>query len=931
MMTQCVTCIVLFVGLIGSVHCQTSTVDTPTTRQTDESIYSERHVEYAGYDGWYNNRAHPEWGAVEMPLTRRLPSAYKDGVYMPIDDERPNPLTISEETMKGPTGKGSLLNRTALMVFFGQQVVEEILDAQRPGCPPEYYNIEVPDDHPLYEKGYRVMPFVRSRYDMGNTGFSPNNPRQQLNEITPYIDGGLMYGTSKAWADALRSFEGGRLAKSEIGNFPAENDIGLPMANPPAPADHKLKDAKRFFKLGNPRGNENPFLLTFGILWFRWHNYLADDIAAKHPSWSDERIFNEARKWVIATHQKIVLYDWLPAFLNLNESRVTELRDNYAYSSAIHPGVTHVFQSAAMRIGHTLVPPGVFRRNSSCDFRKTTIKSNLVPNYQGGHEGVRTCNSFWNPQLPILETDIDEFLMGMASQICEREDNIITEDLRGKVFGPLEFSRRDLMALNIQRGRDHGLPDYNTARREYNLAERANFRDINPNLPDDIVERLAKVHDDDITKLDIWTGGLMETDINGPGELFHTIILDQFIRIRDGDRFWYENRKNNLFTEQEIAEINSITLYDIIVKTSSSISEDDIQKDKFNAFKRYIENYRMHIFWMTLYLLVLLGIFIERAYYYSVEREHAGLRRIAGYGVTVTRGAASAQMFTYSTLLVTMCRNTITFLRDTVLNRYIPFDSAITFHKVVAMLALFFTLLHTIGHSINFYHISSQPANDLTCYFREFKHLSHELPKFHYWCWETITGLTGVALLLLVFIMYVFATQYARRHVFTWFWNTHQLYVLLYLLMILHGCGRLVQFPIFYLFFVGPAVLFTFDKLISISRKKSEIAVVKAELLPSEVTSLVFKRPIGFEYKSGQWVRIACIVLGDNEYHPFTLTSAPHEEHLMLHIRAVGPWTTNIRQTYDPNVVRDHPFPKTCTSISSLQFSTFYVCQEFTI
>ncbi|XP_006816665.1 dual oxidase 2-like, partial [Saccoglossus kowalevskii] len=120
---------------------------------------------------------------------------------------------------------------------------------------------------------------------------------------------------------------------------------------------------------------------------------------------------------------------------------------------------------------------------------------------------------------------------------------------------------------------------------------------------------------------------------------------------------------------------------------------------KFNAFKRYIENYRMHIFWMTLYLLVLLGIFIERAYYYSVEREHAGLRRIAGYGVTVTRGAASAQMFTYSTLLVTMCRNTITFLRDTVLNRYIPFDSAITFHKVVAMLALFFTCKYSIhGH-----------------------------------------------------------------------------------------------------------------------------------------------------------------------------------------------------------------------------------------
>ena len=69
--------------------------------------------------------------------------------------------------------------------------------------------------------------------------------------------------------------------------------------------------------------------------------------------------------------------------------------------------------------------------------------------------------------------------MGMASQVAEREDNIITEDLRGKVFGPLEFSRRDLMALNIQRGRDHGLPGYNTARRAYGLPRRT-FETMNP-------------------------------------------------------------------------------------------------------------------------------------------------------------------------------------------------------------------------------------------------------------------------------------------------------------------------------------------------------------------------------------------------------------------------------------------------------------------
>ena len=64
----------------------------------------------------------------------------------------------------------------------GQQVVEEVLDAQRPGCPPEYFNIKIPKGHAQYDpesKGDIELPLLRSRYDM-STGFSPNVPRQQV-------------------------------------------------------------------------------------------------------------------------------------------------------------------------------------------------------------------------------------------------------------------------------------------------------------------------------------------------------------------------------------------------------------------------------------------------------------------------------------------------------------------------------------------------------------------------------------------------------------------------------------------------------------------------------------------------------------------------------------------------------------------------------
>lgn len=138
----------------------------------------------------------------------------------------------------------------------GQQVVEEILDAQRPGCPPEYFNIDIPRGHYLYDqdgRGDRYIPFLRSRYDK-NTGQSPNNVRQQLNEITPWLDGGLTYGITKAWADALRSFTNGELLcragdpQNHRCPLPARNTIGLPIVNPPPPADHQLKSARRFFR-----------------------------------------------------------------------------------------------------------------------------------------------------------------------------------------------------------------------------------------------------------------------------------------------------------------------------------------------------------------------------------------------------------------------------------------------------------------------------------------------------------------------------------------------------------------------------------------------------------------------------------------------------------------------------------------------------------
>jgi len=140
----------------------------------------------------------------------------------------------------------------------------------------------------------------------------------------------------------------------------------------------------------------------------------------------------------------------------------------------------------------------------------------------------------------------------MASQKAEREDNMIVEDLRGRVFGPLEFSRRDLMAVNIQRGRDHGTPDYNTAREALGLERIKSVQDYITKTgtvtPREIVEKMEQIHNKenkshyDWDNIDVWTGGILETSYR-PGPLFRAIIKDQFERIRNADRFWFENTK----------------------------------------------------------------------------------------------------------------------------------------------------------------------------------------------------------------------------------------------------------------------------------------------------------------------------------------------------------------------------------------------------
>ena len=96
-------------------------------------------------------------------------------------------------------------------------------------------------------------------------------------------------------------------------------------------------------------------------------------------------------------------------------------------------------------------------------------------------------------------------------------------------------------------------------------------------------------------------------------------------------------------------------------------------------------------------------------------------------------------------------------------------------------------------------------------------------------------------------------------------------------------------------------------------------------MVVADVTLLEFKRPPSFEYRSGQWIRLACEPLGGGEYHSLTLTSAPHEDTLSVHVRAVGPWTANLRKVFDPELLNDTAYPKASLQSHNLYFTVIVV------
>jgi hypothetical protein len=521
-------------------------VDKPPAEPVDKPpAEDEPTVPYRSIDGTGNHLKQLDFGAADTTLRRMTREDYGDSIASMAGTGRPSPREISNalcaDTFPGPNALGA----SDFLWQWGQFVDHDIGLTEAQG-PSEPMPIAVPAGDPSFDPantGTETIDFNRSAYHP-DTGDKQSDPRQQMNEITHFIDASNVYGSDEVRAAALRTNDGtGRLLLSADDLLPF-NTEGFPNAGGPDP---------RLFLAGDVRANEQVGLIAMHTVFAREHNRLAAEIAANDPTLKGEEIYQEARRIVGALMQVITYEEFLPALLGPDA-----LPAYPGYNENVNPSIYNEFSTAIYRFGHSALSPTLLRLDEAL---------NPIPE---GNLALK--DAFFRPDRVMNEGGIEPILRGLASQVCSSIDTELVDDVRNFLFGPPGAGGFDLASLNIQRGRDHGLCSYNETRAELGLATKGSFAEVSSDP--DVQARLASVYAN-VDEIDLWVGTLAEDPVNGGhlGEVAFYVIKKQFRHLRDGDRYWYQA----MLTPEEILAVESTTLADVIRRNTSigaEISDD---------------------------------------------------------------------------------------------------------------------------------------------------------------------------------------------------------------------------------------------------------------------------------------------------------------------------------------------------------------------
>ncbi|ELT97224.1 hypothetical protein CAPTEDRAFT_134931 [Capitella teleta] len=541
-------------------------------------------------DGSCNSLSDPIMGRSMTPFRRLVPAEYADGIqemrYSKSGGPLPSARVISKNLFPDIDLPSSKI--TQMFVYFGQfldhdltrTAITEILknpdEDSQPGqeaCWP----IPVPEDDSDFAYN-RCIKFVRAMEVPSLSCYI--GPREQLNQPTHWLDASMIYGDTVESIEELRDHSDMNRGKMAVTAHPGSNFRSFLKPLPPKvefdPLCREVNATVQCFTAGDERINENAGLGVIHIAWLRQHNRIEEELHRLNPHWSGEKLFYQTKKIMTAALQHVTYNEQVPVILGphlVQKWNIGLKQDgyDYSYNSKVDARIPNSFATAAYRFGHTLLHERLER----------------VDAYDHVDDSLFLSSTFHRPMEIYNQHKggVDSFIRGLAQGTTQAYDQFFTKQITKSLFTdrPPFGPGMDLVSINMQRGRDHGLPGYNSYREWCGFGRAHSFDDLAVHVTDPRALKGLKTVYKHVDDIDLFAGGVSESPVpeGVVGPTFACIIGETFQKLKIGDRFWYEYDHKNGFTPAQLQQIRRITMARIMC-----VNGDNIQTIQPWAFLR---------------------------------------------------------------------------------------------------------------------------------------------------------------------------------------------------------------------------------------------------------------------------------------------------------------------------------------------------------
>ncbi|PAA88619.1 hypothetical protein BOX15_Mlig005605g1 [Macrostomum lignano] len=565
----------------SKLNCSSSAVPAPDCKR-----YPEFLSKYSAPDGSCNNLKRPTWGQAGRGFQRFLQSQYELGINLPQGYQKhrryggfrkPSARKVSLHALRK---KHYPVDKAISQVFnyFGQFLDHDI--DLTPGASTDRglvhnsdcnkhcrvdlpcFPIPAPRDDPRM-KG--CITFKRSAAFCSSGEFSKHEkcirPREQINQITSFIDGSAIYGSNCEVLNLLRDLNSPSGFLKTSRPAPGQMLDLLPISVngvPTACGRNRDSPNAKCFSAGDARANEFVLLTVYHTMFVREHNRIGHVLHSLNPHWCGDKVFYETRRIMSALTQQITYNEYLPVLIGVTGMR--EIVKPYkGYRSDVNPNIANCFATTVFRIGHTMIS----------DFFALLDKKYHL------EQVVQLEHGLFAPHI-ISAKGIDSLVRGAITVAMKSRSKGPASMSRGTVDRLFELTSKvasDLAALNIQRGRDHGLPSYNYWRQLCGLSWATKWDDLAGEISSpEALRKLEEVYGSPLN-VDLFPAIVLEDRVDDSlvGPTARCVLALQFRALRDGDRFWYENPGQ--FTPTQLQEIRRYTLSRLICNTVETINE----------------------------------------------------------------------------------------------------------------------------------------------------------------------------------------------------------------------------------------------------------------------------------------------------------------------------------------------------------------------